>query len=140
MRSPKRVAKCGGNGANPQFVAAVQPTSDYTGSRSIYGSEDFVDNDGTCFSPTTIFATPPERSSMLGSLQFTDDSSDHDLLLDVRCNTSSFPEAELLYHPWSQKLVGLNNPSVESGVLADGEESLSSFPSSSFSSQMPRHR
>lgn len=140
MRSPKRVAKSGGSGTNPQSTVTLLPNFAGTGSRSVYDAEDFVDNDGTCFSPRTIFATPPERSSMLCSLQFTDDNSDQDLLLDAPCNTLAFPEAELLYHPWNQKRVGRNNSSSESGVLADGEESLSSIPASSFSSQKPRHR
>lgn len=140
MRSPKRVAKCGGSGTNPQSVVTLPPDSVVTSSRSIYDAEDFVDNDGTCFSPRTIFATPPERSSMLCSLQFTDDSSDHDLLLDVRCNTSAFPEAELLYHPWNQNPVAQNNSSARSAVVAAREERLLSLPASSFSGPKPRHR
>ncbi|ONK55608.1 uncharacterized protein A4U43_UnF1060 [Asparagus officinalis] len=113
MRSPKRLAS------------------------SVFDVEDFVDNDGTCFSPRTIFATPPERSSsLLCSLQFTDDNSDHGLLLDVP-SSSSFPEAELLYYTSNPKR---NNSSSESRIFGDGEESLSNLPVSSFNSQKPRQR
>ncbi|ONK56301.1 uncharacterized protein A4U43_C10F6370 [Asparagus officinalis] len=129
VKSPKRLAKSGGSGTNPQSIVSLQPNS--TNSRTIYDAEEFVDNDGTCFSPRTIFATP-ERSSLLCSLQFTDDSSDHDLLLDIP-NNSSFPDAELLYNPRNQKRGCRNNLCAASGVIADGEESLSSF-----SSQKPR--
>lgn len=54
--------------------------------------------DGSCFSPKSLFALPPDGSSlMLDSFNFAEESSDQDLLLEVRSN-SSFPQAELL-HP-----------------------------------------
>ncbi|MBA0796631.1 hypothetical protein Gohar_007382 [Gossypium harknessii] len=57
-----------------------------------------IDNDGSCFSPRSLFALPSDGSSlMLDSLHFVDESSDQDLLLDVPSN-GSFPQAELL-HP-----------------------------------------
>ncbi|MFQ6627072.1 hypothetical protein Gotur_004953 [Gossypium turneri] len=57
-----------------------------------------IDNDGSCFSPRSLFALPSDGSSlMLDSLYFVDESSDQDLLLDVPSN-GSFPQAELL-HP-----------------------------------------
>ncbi|KAF9625441.1 hypothetical protein IFM89_022838 [Coptis chinensis] len=62
-------------------------------------SFDTKDNDyeGSCFSPGSLFVFPPDkRSLMLDYLQFNDDSSDQDLLLDVPSN-GSFPQAELLY-------------------------------------------
>ncbi|KAL6985889.1 hypothetical protein U1Q18_019262 [Sarracenia purpurea var. burkii] len=72
MRSPKRVMK------------------------GSYEHKEFVDNDGSFFSPKSLFALPPDGSSlMLDSFQFMDENSDQDLLLDVPSN-SSFPEAELL--------------------------------------------
>ncbi|XP_027334498.1 GATA transcription factor 26-like isoform X2 [Abrus precatorius] len=75
MRSPKRVIlKAGSQG------------------------EDVVE-DGCSFSPKSIFSLPRGGSSlhMLDSLNFVDESSDQDLLLDLPSN-SSFPQAELL-HP-----------------------------------------
>lgn len=63
-------------------------------------NKDPGENDGSCFSPRSLFALPPDGSSlMLESLHFVEESSDQDLLLDVRSN-SSFPQAELL-HPSS---------------------------------------
>ncbi|CAJ1928718.1 unnamed protein product [Sphenostylis stenocarpa] len=54
--------------------------------------------DGACYSPKSLFALPPDASSlMLSSLNFVEESSDQDLLLEVPSNTS-FPQAELL-HP-----------------------------------------
>ncbi|RDX65860.1 GATA transcription factor 26, partial [Mucuna pruriens] len=54
--------------------------------------------DGACYSPKSLFALPPDTSSlMLDSLNFVEDSTDQDLLLEVPSN-SSFPQAELL-HP-----------------------------------------
>ncbi|KHG02963.1 GATA transcription factor 26 -like protein [Gossypium arboreum] len=61
-------------------------------------NKELIDNDGSCFSPRSLFALPSDRSSlMLDSLHFVDESSDQDLLLDVPSN-GSFPQAELL-HP-----------------------------------------
>ncbi|KAG5523686.1 hypothetical protein RHGRI_030612 [Rhododendron griersonianum] len=63
----------------------------------IYEHKELVDNDGSCFSPRSLFALPPDSSSlMLDSFQFMDESSDQDLLLDVQSN-NSFPQAELLF-------------------------------------------
>ncbi|OVA11301.1 zinc finger protein [Macleaya cordata] len=65
-----------------------------------YETKDLIENDGSCFSPRSLFAFPPDRSSlMLDCFNFTDDSSDQDLLFDVPPN-GSFPQAELL-HPSS---------------------------------------
>ncbi|KAA8522170.1 hypothetical protein F0562_012843 [Nyssa sinensis] len=73
MRSPKRVMMKGS-----------------------YEHKEHVDNDSSCFSPRSLFALPPDSSSlMLDSFHYADDSSDQDLLLDVPSN-SSFPQAELL--------------------------------------------
>lgn len=53
---------------------------------------------GSCFSPKSLFALPPDGDSlMLDSFNFVEESSDQDLLLEVPSN-SSFPQAELL-HP-----------------------------------------
>ncbi|GAB4857669.1 hypothetical protein Ancab_015575 [Ancistrocladus abbreviatus] len=77
IRSPKR----------PHVKAAQEP-------------KELSENDGSCFSPRSLFALPSDGSSlMLESFQFVDESSDQDLLLDVPSN-SSFPQAELL-HPAS---------------------------------------
>ncbi|KAM7531044.1 hypothetical protein LguiB_034454 [Lonicera macranthoides] len=61
------------------------------------------DNDGTYFSPKSLFTLPPDSSSlMLESFCYENQSSDNDLLLlDVPSN-SSFPQAELLFLPTSQ--------------------------------------
>ncbi|XP_052725720.1 GATA transcription factor 26 isoform X2 [Vigna angularis] len=54
--------------------------------------------DGACYSPKSLFALPTDASSlMLGSLNFVEEISEQDLLLEVPSNTS-FPQAELL-HP-----------------------------------------
>jgi len=54
--------------------------------------------DGACYSPKSLFALPPDASSlMFGSLNFVEEIGDQDLLLEVPSNTS-FPQAELL-HP-----------------------------------------
>ncbi|GKV10788.1 hypothetical protein SLEP1_g22105 [Rubroshorea leprosula] len=68
--------------------------------KATYENKELLDNDGSCFSPRSLFALPPDGSTlMLDSFHFADESSDQDLLLDVPSN-SSFPEAELL-HPLS---------------------------------------
>lgn len=55
-----------------------------------------IDNDGSCFSPRSLFALPPDGSSlMLDSFDYANENSDQDLLLDVPSH-SSFPQAELL--------------------------------------------
>lgn len=134
MRSPKRMCKSG----STNLLSGNQPqlTSCDAGSKLTDDADDFIDNEEACFSPRSFFASPPDRSSMVVPLQFSDDSTDHDLLLDVPCN-ASFPEAELLYHPWKQKIASSSSP-AESGV-AQGEESRSSFPSN-FSNKQPRNR
>ena len=59
-----------------------------------------VVEDGSCYSPKSLFALPPDASSLLlDSLNFVEESSDQDLLVEVPSN-SSFPQAELL-HPTS---------------------------------------
>ncbi|XWS62053.1 hypothetical protein CRYUN_Cryun07bG0178000 [Craigia yunnanensis] len=65
--------------------------------KSTYENKELIDNDGSCFSPRSLFALPPDGSSLvLDSLHFVDEISDQDLLLDVPSN-GSFPQAELLY-------------------------------------------
>ena len=61
-------------------------------------NKDPGENDGSCFSPRSLFALPTDGS--FEYLQFIERSSDQDLLLDVRSN-NSFPQAELL-HPTSR--------------------------------------
>ncbi|GLT76345.1 hypothetical protein SLA2020_480140 [Shorea laevis] len=69
--------------------------------KATYENKELLDNDGSCFSPRSLFALPPDGSTlMLDSFHFADESSDQDLLLDVPSN-SSFPEAELLHPPSS---------------------------------------
>ena len=66
--------------------------------KATYENKELIENDGSCFSPRSLFALPPDGSSLvLDSLHFVDESSDQGLLLDVPSN-GSFPQAELL-HP-----------------------------------------
>ncbi|CAK7356275.1 unnamed protein product [Dovyalis caffra] len=66
--------------------------------KATYENKELIDNDGSCFSPRSLFALPPDGSSlMLDSLHFVGESSDQDLLLDIPSN-GSFAQAELL-HP-----------------------------------------
>ncbi|KAI9173904.1 hypothetical protein LWI28_008530 [Acer negundo] len=67
--------------------------------KATYENKEHIDIDGSCFSPRSLFAVPPDGSSlmMLESLRFVDESSDQDLLLDVPSH-GSFAQAELL-HP-----------------------------------------
>lgn len=68
--------------------------------KTTYENKEVMDNDGSCFSPRSLFALPPDGGSlMLDSLHYVDESSDQDLLLHVPSN-GSFPQAELL-HPTS---------------------------------------
>ncbi|KAL6279902.1 hypothetical protein ACE6H2_016783 [Prunus campanulata] len=61
-------------------------------------NKDLMDYDGSCFSPRSLFALPADGSSLLmESMNFVDESSDQDLLLDLPSN-GSFAQAELL-HP-----------------------------------------
>ncbi|KAG6780690.1 hypothetical protein POTOM_013558 [Populus tomentosa] len=65
--------------------------------KATYENKELTDNDGSCFSPRSLFALPPDGSSlMLDSLHFVDESSDQDLLLDIPSN-GSFAQAELFY-------------------------------------------
>ncbi|XP_039060384.1 GATA transcription factor 26-like isoform X1 [Hibiscus syriacus] len=69
--------------------------------KATYGNKEHIESDGSCFSPRSLFALPPDDSSlMLDSLHFVDECSDQDLLLDVPPN-GSFPQAELLHPPSS---------------------------------------
>ncbi|KAK9059181.1 hypothetical protein SSX86_021800 [Deinandra increscens subsp. villosa] len=64
--------------------------------KSSYEHKELMDNDGPGFSPRSLFALPPDHSSlMLDSLKYADENCDQDLLLDVPSHTS-FPQAELL--------------------------------------------
>ncbi|KAL4384311.1 hypothetical protein GQ457_15G010850 [Hibiscus cannabinus] len=68
--------------------------------KATYENKEAIDDDGSCFSPSSLFALPPDDGSLvLDSLHLIDESSDQDLLLDVPPN-GSFPLAELL-HPTS---------------------------------------
>lgn len=64
--------------------------------KASYEHKELMDNDGPGFSPRSLFALPPDHSSlMLDTLRYADENCDQDLLLDVPSNTS-FPQAELL--------------------------------------------
>ncbi|KAL7596010.1 hypothetical protein Lser_V15G30646 [Lactuca serriola] len=58
--------------------------------------KEILDNDAPGFSPRSLFALPPDNTSlMLDSFKYADENCDQDLLLDVPSHTS-FPQAELL--------------------------------------------
>ncbi|KAF5460108.1 hypothetical protein F2P56_020001 [Juglans regia] len=64
--------------------------------KASYETKEVIDNDGSCFSPRSLFALPTDGGSlMLDSFHFVEENSDQDLLLDVPSN-GSFPQAELL--------------------------------------------
>lgn len=64
--------------------------------KASYEQKELMDNDGPGFSPRSLFALPPDHSSlMLDSLKYADETGDQDILLDVPSHTS-FPQAELL--------------------------------------------
>ncbi|KAJ0961822.1 hypothetical protein J5N97_029650 [Dioscorea zingiberensis] len=129
MRSPKRVSKAG----STNFTSAKPPNrnSSDTGSKAFSSVDEFIDNETDCFSPRSLFASPSVPP------QFSAIDYDQDLLLDAPSNAPT-PEAELLYHPW--KLKSTSNASPAGSGIAEGEESLSNFPASSVSSQMPKQR
>lgn len=87
------------------------------------GANKFLDDEDCCFSPRRFFASLPDRNSML----FVTDSTEDNLLLDVP-SSASFPEAQLLCHPWEQKM-NQNSSTGEGGVEAREQ------PSSSFSNR-----
>ena len=79
--------------------------------------KEHIDNEGSSFSPRSLFALPTDGGSLeLDSLNFGDEISDHDLLLDVPSN-SSFPQAELL-HPASGFGIGTQQPQSTSSSSA----------------------
>lgn len=123
MRSPKRVSRTGC--MNPPSKCSTQLDSSVV-TKVTDDTDDLADDDGACFSPRRDFASP-DRHSMLAPMQFIAESSDGDMLLDVPTG-ASFPEAELLYHPWRQK----TNRNGSSTVNAVG---VSGLPSSSFSTK-----
>ncbi|XP_071730841.1 GATA transcription factor 27-like isoform X2 [Rutidosis leptorrhynchoides] len=65
--------------------------------KSSYEQKEHIDNDGPGFSPRSLFALPPDNSSLMldDSLRYTDQNCDQDMLLNVPFNTS-FPQAEIL--------------------------------------------
>lgn len=64
--------------------------------KTTYEHRELIDNDGLNFSPRSLFALPPDNSSLvLDSFHSGEATSDQDLLLDVP-SSSSFPQAELL--------------------------------------------
>ncbi|KAL0923295.1 hypothetical protein M5K25_007346 [Dendrobium thyrsiflorum] len=132
MRSPKIVYRSSNTKSPSTKSSVLNPTE--IESKEMLDTDDLVHNEGACVSPRSLFAWPPDPSS---ELQFTDDSSDQDLLLNVRCS-SSFPEAELLcHHPCNEK-TSSNSSRVESCVATE-EESLCNYPASCFSSQQLNH-
>ncbi|KAL3497575.1 hypothetical protein ACH5RR_040307 [Cinchona calisaya] len=75
--------------------------------------EELTDNGGSCFSPRSLFALPPDNSSLVLDSMNSAESSDQDLLLDVPSN-SSFPQAELLL-PTSSSFGAQASTSCSSG-------------------------
>ncbi|URD87653.1 GATA transcription factor 26 [Musa troglodytarum] len=122
MRSPKRVCRSGG--MNPPSGCSIQLESSVV-SKATDDTEDFVDHEAACIYPRKNFATVADRSYLLAPKQFIADSSDDDLLLDMP-SSASFPEAELLYHPWRQ-IINQNDSPAESGLEASYHHPSSSF-------------
>ncbi|KAJ8543521.1 hypothetical protein K7X08_006044 [Anisodus acutangulus] len=60
--------------------------------KSSYEQKELVDNNSSCFSPKSLFASPSNSSPVPDSFHF---ANDQDVLLDVPSN-SSFAQAELL--------------------------------------------
>ncbi|KAF8380606.1 hypothetical protein HHK36_028094 [Tetracentron sinense] len=80
--------------------------------KASHDMKNLIDNEGSCFSPRSLFALPPDGSFMMDSFQFTDDTYNQDLLLDMPSN-GPLPQAELL-HPSSS--FGAQQESTSSSV------------------------
>ncbi|XP_059275855.1 GATA transcription factor 26-like isoform X1 [Lycium ferocissimum] len=80
------------DGQHPKYLGAniTMKSPKRVVMKSSYEQKEIIENDGSCFSPRSLFALPSENS-----FRFANESSDQDLLLDVPSN-SSFPQAELL--------------------------------------------
>lgn len=72
-----------------------------------------IDGDGSSFSPRNLFALP---SDDLDSVHFTEDSSDHDLLLEVP-SSGSFPQAELLHSATRSQQASASSSSVHQHLV-----------------------
>lgn len=119
MKSPRRVTKCETVKAPP--IQSPEQNSSDVGIKTNYEGKD-IDNEGSCFSPRSLFAFPPDGSSSLDSLQFSSDSSNQDLLFDMPSYTS-FTQAELIdCHLWKQ--VSPSNSSLTNNRNSGKEETL----------------
>ncbi|XP_057761526.1 GATA transcription factor 26 [Arachis stenosperma] len=88
----------GRNQNSPELKTMMRSPKGMTIKIGSEGNE--VVEDGSCYSPKSLFALPPDAASLLQvSSNFVEESSDHDVLVEVPSN-SSFPQAELL-HPTS---------------------------------------
>ncbi|KAL1354421.1 GATA transcription factor 26-like isoform X2 [Arachis hypogaea] len=88
----------GQNQNSPELKTMMRSPKGMTIKIGSEGNE--VVEDGSCYSPKSLFALPPDAASLLQvSSNFVEESSDHDVLVEVPSN-SSFPQAELL-HPTS---------------------------------------
>ncbi|WOL05612.1 hypothetical protein Cni_G14341 [Canna indica] len=134
MKSPKRVCKLGLSIL--PLDCSPQHKSGDTVSKLTKKKDGFAEDEGKFFGQRSLLLSTSDMCSMLVPSQFTADSSDHDLLLDVPCN-ASFPEAELLCHHWKEKTI-LNGSPGESA--AEIEESFSSFQSPNISNKLTVHR
>ncbi|KAF3787642.1 GATA transcription factor 26 [Nymphaea thermarum] len=93
IKSPNRLQKC----ESVDLPSAKSHVNSYAKqAKSNFEENEAAGYDASCFSPRTLFVSPLDRSSVtLDSLQFLDDSSDQDLLLDIPLNVS-LQQAELL--------------------------------------------
>lgn len=134
-KSPKRACK---------HVVSSSPSNNLhhlessdTRSKLTNNEDSFEKNKCDHFRHRNFQASPLDICSMSVPSQYTADSSDHDLLLNVPSN-ASFPEAELLHcHPWKEK--SIQNGSLAESVVAEIEESSSRFQSSSLRNKPKIH-
>lgn len=120
-KSTKRV--CRPELTNPPPSLSANQLESSAISKVTDGTNQFIDHEDCCFGPRRFFASLPDRNSML----FVADSTEDNLLLDLP-SKASFPEAQLLCHPWEQKM-NQNSSTRESRVEACEQ------PSSSFSNR-----
>lgn len=108
MKSPRRMQKSFSTSPPPSKNSGPL-TSEEPELQPDHAAEDVVDNDGSCFSPRSLFTSPPDGSSMLRLTG--DDGSDPDLHLEN--------------HTWIHKTA--SNSSQPGSGVSNEEGILSNF-------------